>query len=1270
MGMDIRIIDKTKRNQELSQIPNYSLPLLLPLRSTNYYESTSYSNILTQHSSITLLSPRVLQLLKLVGLYDQILEHGEQHWKMQVVENNQYYDPLLKPMASQNYHRSSNRNSSSKDDGNQSYKLWENNSTDINFCVSIERKRLCQLLETALIKRYGIQVDYGYELLINHHNDQVLYMNDNNDLFKDNNKSSSNINNNNNNNNNNNKINASSFNNNSSTPIISVLSHIEQQHNVQFWQSQYLIAADGKSSTVRQKLGLTQESGTTIKTNLTRKSTISSLNQRKSIIDQQQHQYYYSIISKVRTDFKEKKQISIVVKPEGTLFILVHHEIFSMVFQPNNVNPNEPLSLLKSHAIIKRILNPFKIEFIETYNYFYWKDLTYPINKMNQVGHKYFLLGGTTLNAFPPGWVSSDIGLDQAMNLCWKLNLYHQEKASPKLLETYASESYSKSKDITMASSLLLQLLSTPSMLKDKITAVQLFQKHRRCFVGEMILDSSATTSFNHPQLSRLSSSHQNQTLKMTRGTVGTIAPNALLKPYTLKELKIQRSKSKQHLLNWQYESIKSLNSQFKHHHEEDVEEKTKNQKLGFFRGFFSKKNQYQQGLSKKKSSPSLLNQFSLSSNSSSADDDAWKSIRTNTTSLWKELPLYNNQFRSHFTILVVCHSLYNPDTIDSLQNFTHQLFNDPNSFLLLFDSKTKYIHEEDEDDDNDHQQKNKHMNDRNSNGQALYNYYNNNNHNNSHIITTTTSDHQYHQYHQQKDCGPRKSFSTPTSNKTIEIEGLGSSLFPTTLPPVIPLPPLPSALPSTLPSALPPPTTLPPPPPPTTSLPPIPSLPPPPMSSKSSSTKSSAPSSSIETESDLSEQQQRKNSIASFYSALTNINNEEKDEKNEEDEDEEEHINMIKNIDIHFNHIDIKNNSQISMNDADSEIINFNEENDHEENELDGDSDIDKNDMLNIPIPRQRKQSQQQHHQQQQERYSNGISLKSYRSSTVTNTTSRFSSYSDAFSLATTISASGSYHLYNDELKLSPSTIAPPKGPLPPPPSSFNATTNASSSSLHPTSSLLQQHQPQKRPISTASSIHPPPSFISESSFSLNTIYNQYDQQHSHYSITKNSVLSSTTSTITNMNQPPPHPLSENQSTVNDIDQKEEDEDDDDDEKEKEKEKKPTLPMFSFTYLTTSSKPECVQFLSEQNATSIKKIFPFGLDKVQIDHENQAHNIYSIDTYKPSLVVIRPDGYIGAKVGLDDVPLLNNYFNQFLLPDNHFSPEESAISLVADNFF
>lgn len=52
---------------------------------------------------------------------------------------------------------------------------------------------------------------------------------------------------------------------------------------------------------------------------------------------------------------------------------LVHHDIFSMVFQPNNVNPNEPLSLLKSHAIIKRILNPYDLEFIETYNYFYWK---------------------------------------------------------------------------------------------------------------------------------------------------------------------------------------------------------------------------------------------------------------------------------------------------------------------------------------------------------------------------------------------------------------------------------------------------------------------------------------------------------------------------------------------------------------------------------------------------------------------------------------------------------------------------------------------------------------------------------------------------------------------------------------------------------------------------------------------------------------------------------------------------------------------------------
>ncbi|CAO3649073.1 unnamed protein product [Cunninghamella echinulata] len=1150
MGMDIRIIDKTKRNQELSQIPNYSLPLLLPLRSSTYYENTTYNNVLTQHSSISLLSPRVLQLLKLIGLYEQILEHGEQHWKLQVLDNdNWYHDPLLSSIASHHSRTFKDNNGI----GSQTYKLWENNSTEINFCVSIDRKRLCQLLETALIKRYGIQVDYGYELVNmydQNEKSQVLYMEDesNTDFYQggfDKNNASP------------------SSKNDGFTPIISALRHSEHHQNIQVWQSQYLIAADGKSSTVRQKLGLTQESGTTTKTNLTRKSTLSSLQRKPN-----QHQYFYSIIAKVKSNFNEKKQISIVVKPEGTLFILVHHDVFSMVFQPNNINPNESLSLLKTQLIIKRILKPYDLEFIETYNYFYWKDLTYPINKTNQVDYRYFLLGGTTLNAFPPGWVSSDIGLDQAMNLCWKLNLYHQEKSSPKLLDTYSSESYIKSKDITMASSLLLQILSTPSMLKDSITALQLFQKHRRYFVGEMVLDTTSQQFGNHSS---------SQTLKMARGTVGTLAPNALLKPYTLKQLKSQRSQENR----FNYHQLQSLNSLSSYYQDqqgqEQVQEKTKQQKLGFFRGIlsFSKKQNHHQSssLSKKKSSPSLLSQFSsttttttLSSTSSlsSPMDDKWKSIRNNTTNLWQHLPLHKNQFRSHFTILIVCHSLYNQDMIDSLQQLNHYLLNDPTSFLQLFDPSTNYLKQDDNNDNNNNMNRFSSTTAATAN-QSLFSYY-------------STPPLQ-----QQKDYGPRKSMSTPTRtttalekeeeeedeniNNTIDIEGLGSSFLPPTLPPVVPLPPLPSTLASD-------------------------SL----FSSITSPKEKNKSSEHL-----LEQQQQRKNSITSFYSALTNINNEEQND-DDNSEDDEDDMDMIKNMDI-------------NINDDESAIINF----DDEEND---DSDIENNNnnsnrMLAIP----------NHPSNQKQRYSNGVSLKSYRSSTFTNTTSRFSSYSDAFSLATTLSTSGStLQLGMDDMKHN-SILPPPKCPLPPPPPP----------STHSTTSLQQRQQRQQQiPTSSTTSFH---------SSQFNNVYTHNEgQQNSYYSIAKKSMLSNSSNlTMTTYNK-------------------------NDDDKEGEEEKK-KIPMFSFTYLTTSNKPECLQFLAEQTPNTIQSTFPFGLENVHMDHENQAHSIYSLDNYQPTMVVIRPDGYIGAKVPLDDVNALNSYFHQFLLQDMHFSPEESAISLVANGY-
>jgi hypothetical protein len=119
-----------------------------------------------------------------------------------------------------------------------------------------------------------------------------------------------------------------------------------------------------------------------------------------------------------------------------------------------------------------------------------------------------------------------------------------------------------------------------------------------------------------------------------------------------------------------------------------------------------------------------------------------------------------------------------------------------------------------------------------------------------------------------------------------------------------------------------------------------------------------------------------------------------------------------------------------------------------------------------------------------------------------------------------------------------------------------------------------------------------------------------------------------------------------------------------------------PPLPpssssMFSFVCLTTSSKSECSQFLSEQTPYSLHQLFPFGLTKTFLDHDQQCHQSYAIKDQQqalPTLVVIRRDGYVGARIDIRDQPLyeLDRYFDRILLPVVDFS---SAAALVADDY-
>jgi phenol 2-monooxygenase len=57
----------------------------------------------------------------------------------------------------------------------------------------------------------------------------------------------------------------------------------------------------------------------------------------------------------------------------------------------------------------------------------------------------------------------------------------------------------------------------------------------------------------------------------------------------------------------------------------------------------------------------------------------------------------------------------------------------------------------------------------------------------------------------------------------------------------------------------------------------------------------------------------------------------------------------------------------------------------------------------------------------------------------------------------------------------------------------------------------------------------------------------------------------------------------------------------------------------------------------------------PFG--KSYYDITQKAHEMYGVDPHQGALIVMRPDGYLGRVVHLDEPEALEEYFNRFLIP-------------------
>lgn len=106
---------------------------------------------------------------------------------------------------------------------------------------------------------------------------------------------------------------------------------------------------------------------------------------------------------------------------------------------------------------------------------------------------------------------------------------------------------------------------------------------------------------------------------------------------------------------------------------------------------------------------------------------------------------------------------------------------------------------------------------------------------------------------------------------------------------------------------------------------------------------------------------------------------------------------------------------------------------------------------------------------------------------------------------------------------------------------------------------------------------------------------------------------------------------------------------------------------LFSFVYITSSTRQEVADFLSITPPNILRHMFPHGLERLYLDHDNQAHSSYSIN--EPTLVIVRPDDYMGARIRLPcQLPGLGRYFDRFMVPP--VDMDSAAADVAADFYF
>ncbi|PHF09824.1 FAD-dependent oxidoreductase [Bacillus wiedmannii] len=234
----------------------------------------------------------------------------------------------------------------------------------------------------------------------------------------------------------------------------------------------YVIAADGAKSKIREQLGISTEG----------RGTIGG--------------YYMNIY--FEADLSEFIQgdafgFSMVLHPEvlGAL-IPVDNErkwIYHVSYDPLKGEQPEDFTIERCKQIIQTAIGNTKVE-SKIVSVLPWEASESTATKFQD--NRIFLVGDSAHIMPPTGGFGSNTGIQDAHNLAWKLAAVIKGKANPKLLETYHKERYPVAKLTTeYASSLLFRAASREEGSLNNMDGLAVTVGYHYC--SEAIVDDSAT---------------------------------------------------------------------------------------------------------------------------------------------------------------------------------------------------------------------------------------------------------------------------------------------------------------------------------------------------------------------------------------------------------------------------------------------------------------------------------------------------------------------------------------------------------------------------------------------------------------------------------------------------------------------------------------------------------------------------------------------------------------------------------------------------------